>query len=45
LRSVNGYSKSFSGLKMPQMRASAGADGAHAGTLISESGTSAARRK
>jgi transcriptional activator SPT7 len=41
LRSVNGYSKSFSGLKTPQMRASAGADGAHAGTLISESDTAA----
>ncbi|GFF47950.1 transcriptional activator spt7 [Aspergillus lentulus] len=41
LRSVNGYSKSFSGLKTPQMRASAGADGALAGTLISESDTAA----
>ncbi|EAW09677.1 SAGA histone acetyltransferase complex subunit SPT7 [Aspergillus clavatus NRRL 1] len=37
LRSVNGYAKSLSGFKTPQMRASAGADGAHAGNLISES--------
>ncbi|KAI9929069.1 Transcriptional activator spt7 [Aspergillus wentii] len=41
LRSVNGYSKSFSGPKTPQMRASVGADGPHAGNLISEADTAA----
>lgn len=41
LQSVNGYSKSFPGLKTLQMRSSAGADGGHAGTLISESDTAA----
>ncbi|PTU21742.1 hypothetical protein P175DRAFT_0198168 [Aspergillus ochraceoroseus IBT 24754] len=35
-RSVNGYSKSFSGSKTPQMRRSVDADGPHAGNLISE---------
>ncbi|GAQ34434.1 transcriptional activator spt7 [Aspergillus tubingensis] len=35
-RSVNGYPKSFSGSRTPQMRASADADGSHAGGLISD---------
>lgn len=35
-RPVNGYPKSFSGSRTPQMRASADADGSHAGGLISD---------
>ncbi|RAL01627.1 SAGA histone acetyltransferase complex subunit SPT7 [Aspergillus ibericus CBS 121593] len=35
-RSVNGYPKSFSGSRTPQMRASADIDGSHAGGLISD---------
>ncbi|RAL15478.1 SAGA histone acetyltransferase complex subunit SPT7 [Aspergillus homomorphus CBS 101889] len=35
-RSTNGYSRSFSGPRTPQLRASADADGLHAGTLISD---------
>ncbi|PYH41338.1 SAGA histone acetyltransferase complex subunit SPT7 [Aspergillus saccharolyticus JOP 1030-1] len=35
-RSANGYSRSFSGARTPQLRASADADGLHAGTLISD---------
>ncbi|KAE8152714.1 histone acetyltransferase SAGA/ADA, catalytic subunit PCAF/GCN5 [Aspergillus avenaceus] len=35
-RSLNGISKSFSGPRTPQMRASVDADGSHAGNLISE---------
>ncbi|KAL4897024.1 hypothetical protein BDV59DRAFT_83390 [Aspergillus ambiguus] len=35
-RSVNGYSKSFSVPRTPQMRASVDADGSHTGNLISE---------
>ncbi|OGM41384.1 transcriptional activator spt7 [Aspergillus bombycis] len=35
-RAINGYSKSFSGPRTPQMRASVDADGSHAGNLISE---------
>ena len=35
-RSVNGFSKSGSGSRTPQMRASIGAEGSHPGNLISE---------
>ncbi|KAF9891140.1 Transcriptional activator spt7 [Aspergillus nanangensis] len=35
-RTVNGYSKSFSAPRTPQMRASVDVDGSHAGILISE---------
>ncbi|PYH76726.1 histone acetyltransferase SAGA/ADA, catalytic subunit PCAF/GCN5 [Aspergillus uvarum CBS 121591] len=35
-RSANGYSRSFSGARTPQLRASADADGLHAGTFISD---------
>ncbi|KAB8228550.1 SAGA histone acetyltransferase complex subunit SPT7 [Aspergillus alliaceus] len=35
-RSINGYSKSYSVPRTPQMRASVDADGSHAGNLISE---------
>ncbi|PYH93260.1 hypothetical protein BO71DRAFT_355600 [Aspergillus ellipticus CBS 707.79] len=35
-RSINGYSRFLSGSRTPQMRASADADGSHAGGLISD---------
>lgn len=38
-RTSNGYSKSFSGPRTPQMRGSVDADGSHAGNLISEADT------
>ncbi|KAL2813491.1 hypothetical protein BDW59DRAFT_30758 [Aspergillus cavernicola] len=40
-RTVNGYSKAFSGSRTPQMRGSVDADGPHAGNLISEADTAA----
>lgn len=41
MRSVNGYSKSLSGPRTPQMRASVDTDAAHAGNLISEADAAA----
>ncbi|KAI9370102.1 hypothetical protein BJX61DRAFT_109842 [Aspergillus egyptiacus] len=40
-RTVNGYSKSFSGPRTPQPRGSIDADGPHAGNLIPEADTTA----
>jgi transcriptional activator SPT7 len=40
-RTTNGYSKTFSGPRTPQMRGSVDADGLHAGNLISEADTTA----
>ncbi|PLB52915.1 Bromodomain protein [Aspergillus steynii IBT 23096] len=41
VRSVNGYSKSLSGPRTPQMRASVDTDAVHAGNLISEADAAA----